>query len=143
MAEPVKKGDKVKIHYTGRIKDGQVFDTSQKRGPFEFEIGSGSVIPGVENAVTGMKPGDKKKVTVPPKDAYGEHDQNLLIDLPKDKIPADVEPQVGMRLSLSNPKGQTLPVLVTEVGDQSIKLDANHPLAGKDLIFDIELLEIA
>jgi len=143
MAEPVKKGDKVKIHYTGRIKDGQVFDTSQKRGPFEFEIGSGSVIPGVDNAVTGMKPGDKRKVTVPPKDAYGERDQNLLIDLPKDKIPADVEPQVGMRLSLSNPKGQTLPVLVTEVGDQSIKLDANHPLAGKDLIFDIELLEIA
>jgi len=143
MTQSVKKGDTVKIHYTGRVKDGNVIDSSLEREPLEFEIGSGSVIAGVDKAMTGMKPGEKKEVSVPPKDAYGEHDQNLLIDVPKEKIPEDIDPKVGMQLQLINNSGQALPALITEVKDESIKLDANHPLAGKELIFNIELLEIA
>ncbi|MGD9347018.1 MAG: peptidylprolyl isomerase [Candidatus Aminicenantes bacterium] len=142
MPQSVKKGDTVKIHYTGRIKDGNVIDSSLEREPLEFEIGSGSVIAGVDKAMTGMKPGEKKEVTVSPEDAYGEHDQNLLIDVPKEKIPEDIDPKVGMQLQLINTSGQALPALITEVRDESIKLDANHPFAGKELVFDIELLEI-
>lgn len=142
MAQTVKKGDKVKIHYTGRIKDGQVFDSSLEREPIEFEIGSGRVIPGVDKGVIGMKPGEKKEVDVPPQEGYGEYEQKLLIDVPMDKMPKDIKPDVGMRLQMINNMGQPLPVLVTEVNDESVKLDANHPLAGKDLVFNIELVEV-
>jgi len=142
MAETVKKGDKVKIHYTGRIKDGKVFDSSLEREPIEFEIGSGHVIIGVDKGVIGMKPGEKKEVEVPPQEGYGEYEQKLLIDVPKDKMPKDIKPEVGMRLQMVNNMGQPLPVLVAEVNDDSVKLDANHPLAGKDLVFNIELVEI-
>jgi len=142
MAQTVKKGDKVKIHYTGRIKDGQVFDSSLEREPIEFEIGSGRVIPGVDKGVIGMKPGEKKEVDVPPQEGYGEYEQKLLIDVPMDKMPKDIKPEVGMRLQMVNNMGQPLPVLVTEVNDESVKLDANHPLAGKDLVFNIELVEV-
>lgn len=142
MAQTVKKGDKVKIHYTGRIKDGQVFDSSLEREPIEFEIGSGRVIPGVDKGVIGMKPGEKKEVDVPPQEDYGEYEQKLLIDVPMDKMPKDIKPDVGMRLQMINNMGQPLPVLVTEVNDESVKLDANHPLAGKDLVFNIELVEV-
>jgi len=143
MPQSVKKGDTVKIHYTGRIKDGQVFDSSKEREPIEFEIGSGRVIAGVDKGVIGMKPGEKKEVTVPPQEGYGEYEQKLLIDVPMDKMPEDIKPEVGMRLQIVNDMGQPLPVLVTEVNDESVKLDANHPLAGKDLVFNIELVEIA
>jgi peptidylprolyl isomerase len=142
MPQSVKKGDTVRVHYTGRVKDGQVFDSSMKREPLEFEIGSGSIITGVDKAVIGMKPGEKKEVTVSPEDGYGDYDQKLLIDMPKEKIPEDIKPEVGMRLQLVNNKGQPLPVLITEVKDESIKLDANHPLAGKELVFDVELVEV-
>jgi len=142
MTKTVKKGDKVKIHYTGRIKDGNVFDSSLKREPIEFEIGSGRVIAGVDKGVVGMKPGEKKEVAVPPQEGYGEYEQKLLIDVPMDKIPKDIKPEVGMRLQMVNNMGQPLPVQVTEVNDDSVKLDANHPLAGKDLVFNIELVEI-
>jgi peptidylprolyl isomerase len=142
MAQTVKKGDKVKIHYTGRIKDGQVFDSSLERGPLEFEIGSGHVIPGVDKGVIGMKPGEKKEVAVSPQEGYGEYEQKLLIDMPKEKIPEDIKPEVGMRLQMVNNMGQPLPVLITEVNDDLVKLDANHPLAGKDLVFNIELVEV-
>ena len=143
MTKTVKKGDKVKIHYTGRIKDGSVFDSSIEREPIEFEIGSGRVIAGVDKGVIGMKPGEKKEVAVPPQEGYGEYEQKLLIDVPVDKIPKDIKPEVGMRLQMVNNMGQPLPVLVTEVNDESVKLDANHPLAGKDLVFNIELVEIS
>ena len=143
MTKTVKKGDKVKIHYTGRIKDGSVFDSSIEREPIEFEIGSGRVIAGVDKGVIGMKPGEKKEVAVPPQEGYGEYEQKLLIDVPMDKIPKDIKPEVGMRLQMVNNMGQPLPVLVTEVNDESVKLDANHPLAGKDLVFNIELVEIS
>jgi peptidylprolyl isomerase len=142
MSQSVKKGDTVKIHYTGRIKDGPVFDSSVERDPLEFEIGSGSIIKGLEKAVVGMKPGEKKEISVPPEEGYGDLDQKLLFDMPKEKIPADIKPEVGMRLQLVNSKGQTIPVLITEIKDESIKIDANHPLAGKELIFNIELLQI-
>ena len=142
MTQSVKKGDKFKIHYTGRIKDGQVFDSSLEREPIEFEIGSGRVIPGVDKGVIGMKPGEKKEVSVSPQEGYGDYEQKLLIDMPKEKIPEDIKPEVGMRLQMVNNMGQPLPVLVTEVNDESVKLDANHPLAGKDLVFNIELVEV-
>jgi len=142
MTQTVRKGDTVKIHYTGRIKEGDVFDSSLKREPLEFETGTGSVITGVEKAVDGMKPGEKKEVTVSPEEGYGAYDKNLVIDMPQEKIPTDIKPEIGMQLSLLNDKGQSIPVKVAEIKDDSIKLDANHPLAGKDLVFDIELLEI-
>ena len=142
MEKTVKKGDKVKIHYTGRIKDGKVFDSSLEREPIEFEIGSGRVIAGVDKGVIGMKPGEKKEVSISPKEGYGDYEQKLLIDVPKEKMPQDIKPEVGMRLQMVNNMGQPLPVLVTEVNDDSVKLDANHPLAGKDLVFNIELVEI-
>lgn len=142
MIKTVKKGDKVKIHYIGRVKDGNVFDSSLEREPIEFETGSGCVIAGVDKGVLGMKPGEKKEVTVPPQEGYGEYEQKLLIDVPTEKMPQDIKPEVGMQLQMVNNMGQPLPVLVTEVNDESVKLDANHPLAGKDLVFNIELVEI-
>ena len=142
MSQSVKKGDKVKIHYTGRIKDGQVFDSSMERDPLEFEVGSGSIIKGLEKSIVGMKPGEKKEISVSPEEGYGNFDKKLLFDMPKEKIPADIKPEVGMRLQLVNNQGQTFPVYVSEIEDESIKIDANHPLAGKELVFNIELLQI-
>ena len=142
MSQNVKKGDTVKIHYTGRFKDGQVFDSSVDRDPLEFEVGSGSIIKGLEKGIVGMKPGEKKEISVSPEEGYGNFDEKLLFDMPKEKIPADIKPEVGMRLQLVNNKGQTLPVLITEIKEEAVKIDANHPLAGKELVFNIELLQI-
>lgn len=142
MADKVKKGDTIRVHYTGKLEDGQEFDSSLKRDPLQFEVGTGSMIKGFENAVLDLKPGDKKTVTIVPEEAYGERDENLLIKMPKKSVPEGVTPEVGMRLQLANQQGQAVPVVVTEVLDDSLRLDANHPLAGKILVFDIEVVEI-
>lgn len=142
MADKVKKGDTIRVHYTGKLEDGQEFDSSLKKDPLQFEVGAGSVIKGFENAVVDLKPGDKKIVTIVPEEAYGERDENLLIKMPKKSVPEGVTPEVGMRLQLVNQQGQAMPVVVTEVLDDSLRLDANHPLAGKTLVFDIEVVEI-
>ncbi|MEA2005984.1 MAG: peptidylprolyl isomerase [Acidobacteriota bacterium] len=142
MAKVAKKGDRVKVHYTGRFESGQVFDSSIGRDPIEFELGAGMIIRGFETAVIRMKPGEKKTVTVLPEDGYGNYDENLLLEMPKDKIPGNINPEVGIELQLVNKQGNALPVVVKEILEKTIKLDANHPLAGKVLVFDLELLEI-
>lgn len=138
----VKDGDTVKVHYTGTLKDGSVFDTSAEREPLEFTIGEGQLIPGFEKAVTGMEEGEKTKIDIPVEEAYGEAREDLIINVPKDQLPEDVEPEVGMQLQVNQPDGQPVPVRIAEITDEELKLDANHPLAGKDLSFEIEVVEI-
>jgi len=143
MAGKVNKGDTIKVHYTGKLENGKVFDSSKNRQPLQFEVGAGKVIKGFEDAVVGLEVGEKKTVTIPAKDAYGSYDENLLIEIPKKNVPEAITPEVGMRLQLVNQQGQAAHVVVTEVQDETVKLDANHPLAGKTLVFDLEILEIA
>jgi peptidylprolyl isomerase len=137
-----KNNDSVKVHYTGKLKDGTVFDSSQDRNPLQFQLGQGQIIPGFEQAVMGMSPGESKTVNIPSNQAYGPRLEELIQEVPRQQLPTDMEFQVGQRLQLGQEKEQPMIVEVTEVTDASITLDANHPLAGKELIFDIELLEI-
>jgi len=138
----VKDGNTVKVHYTGTLKDGSVFDSSVEREPLEFKLGEGQLIPGFEKAVIGMEEGEKTEVDIPVKEAYGEAREDLVINVPKDQLPDDVEPELGMQLQVNQPDGQPVPVTVAEISDDELTLDANHPLAGKDLKFEIELVEI-
>jgi len=141
MAE-AKNGDTVKVHYKGTLEDGTIFDSSHERGPLEFTLGENKVIEAFERAVVGMGEGDNKNVTIPPEEAYGDYQDNLVIELERDKVPPDISPEVGMMLQLTSDDGRATNVLVTDVSDQSITLDANHPLAGKTLNFEINLVEI-
>ncbi|MCB0804985.1 MAG: peptidylprolyl isomerase [Bacteroidales bacterium] len=138
----VKKGDKVKVHYTGKLKDGTIFDTSVEREPLEFEVGSGRLIPGFENGVIGMEPEDKKTVEIDAANAYGDVREDLILEIQNNQLPSDLNPKVGMELISQQPDGQQINVTVKEVKNDAIVIDANHKLAGKDLIFEIELLEI-
>ena len=138
-----KKGDRVKINYTGTLKDGTVFDTSAGREPLNFTIGSGQVIPGFEEAVLGMNQGESKTVTVPVDKAYGPRNEEMVIKAPRAHVPPDIDPQVGQKLQMGGPNGELIVVQVVAVTDEHITLDANPPLAGQDLNFDIELVEIA
>jgi len=140
--QEAKKGDKVKVHYHGKLTNGETFDSSAGREPLEFEVGSGSVIKGFDEGVSGMKVGEKKTINIPVDEAYGQRSEDMLIEFPKDRFPTDMEIKEGMQLMMSNGTGQNIPVIVTEVKDDAVILDANHPLAGEDLIFDIELVEI-
>lgn len=136
-------GDTVKVHYTGTLDDGSVFDSSIGRQPLEFTLGEGSVIPGFESAVNGMKIGDSKTVTIPCDQAYGQRDENQIIQVPKSQLPENLNPSVGQQLQMQTMEGQVLVVTVTRVDADSITVDANHPLAGQDLTFKIELVEIS
>lgn len=138
-----KNGDSVKIHYTGTLEDGTTFDSSAGRDPLEFTLGSGQVIVGFDEAVTGMKIGDTKNVTIPADKAYGQRNEEMVITAPRDQVPKDINPEVGQQLQMAGPDNQPIVVLITEVTDEHILLDANPPLAGKDLVFDIELVAIA
>ena len=137
-----KSGDTVKIHYTGTLDDGTQFDSSAGRDPLEFELGGGQVIPGFDSAVEGMAVGESKNVRIEPDQAYGERHDQLVQQVPRSALPDDLEPQVGMGLQSQSPDGQVMMLTVTEVGDENITVDANHPLAGQALNFDIELVEI-
>ncbi len=137
-----KIGDTVKVHYTGRLEDGTVFDSSLNREPLQFTIGAGELIPGFEESVIGMEVGEKKTVTIPPEKAYGSHLEELVIKIEKERIPEDINPEVGQQLEIKQPDGRTIPVVVTDISETHITLDANHPLAGESLTFDIELVEI-
>ena len=137
-----KAGDTVKIHYTGTLDDGTQFDSSAGRDPLEFELGSGQVIPGFEKAVEGMAVGDTKKVNIPAEDAYGPRHDQMIQEVPRSALPDDIEPQVGMGLQARRPDGAMLDLTITEVGEESITVDGNHPLAGQALNFDLELVEI-
>jgi len=138
-----KTGDSVKIHYTGTLEDGTTFDSSAGRDPLEFTLGSGQVIVGFDEAVTGMKPGEKKNVTIPADKAYGQRNEEMVITAPRDQVPPEINPEVGQQLQMAGPDNQMIIVQVAEITDEHIILDANPPLAGKDLIFDIELVAIA
>ncbi|XGV99175.1 MAG: peptidylprolyl isomerase [Leptolyngbya sp. BL-A-14] len=138
-----KSGDTVKVHYTGKLDDGTVFDSSENREPLEFTLGSGSIIPGFERAVLGMNPGESKTEVIPTDDAYGPHLDEMVVVVDRQQMPPEIEPQVGQQLQLQQQDGQILPVIITDVSDGSVTLDANHPLAGEALTFDIQLVEIA
>ncbi|WP_341835185.1 peptidylprolyl isomerase [Chitinophaga pollutisoli] len=140
--QQVKTGDTVRVHYHGRLQNGNTFDSSEGRDPLEFKVGAGMVIRGFDNGVLDMKPGDKRTLNIAVEEAYGPKSEELIMEFPKANIPADLNPQVGMDLQMSNPQGQVFPVKVVAITDEFITLDANHPLAGEPLIFDIELVEI-
>ncbi|MFV1951553.1 MAG: peptidylprolyl isomerase [Nitrospinota bacterium] len=138
-----KTGDKVKIHYTGSLKDGKIFDSSEGKEPLGFTIGEKMVIPGFENAVIGMTAGETKKVSIPPGDAYGDHQKNLVVVVERSQLPSNIDPKVGMILHAQTNDGRSSDVTITDITDESVTLDANHPIAGQELIFDLELIEIA
>jgi FKBP-type peptidyl-prolyl cis-trans isomerase 2 len=140
--QQVKYGDKVKVHYTGKLTNGEQFDSSTGRAPLEFTVGGGQMIPGFDNAMHGMSVGEKKTVNLSPREAYGEKNEEALIEFPKNNVPPDMQLSIGMELELRSEDGQPFPVTVTEIKEDVIVLDANHSLAGKELIFDIELVEI-
>lgn len=138
-----KEGDTVHVHYKGSLENGEVFDTSEGRDPLSFTVGTGQVIPGFEEAVVGMALNEKKNVTIPVDKAYGQRNEEMVLTIPRDQVPTDINPEVGLRLQMQGPGNTPVMVEVTEVEEEHVKLDANPPLAGKDLIFDIELVEIS
>lgn len=138
-----KTGDTVKVHYTGTLDDGTVFDTSAEREPLEFTLGEKQMIPGFENGVLGMKVDESKTVTIPCEEAYGPHHEERIIEINRDQVPADMKIEIGQVLELASQDGQKVIVQVKELTDETVKLDANHPLAGQDLTFEIKLVEIA
>jgi len=138
----VQSGDTVKLHYKGTLQDGTVFDSSEGRDPLQFEVGAGQIIPGLDEALPGMAPGDTKSVTIEPEQAYGDTNPNAIQSVPRETIPAELEIAVGTALQVETTDGRQIPVTVTEINDENVVLDANHPLAGKTLTFDIELVAI-
>ena len=140
--QQVKNGDKVRVHYHGKLTNGETFDSSEGREPLEFEVGAGMVIKGFDDGVTGMSVGEKKTVNIPVDNAYGPRNDEMVIEFPKERLPQDMQLEEGMPLMMSNGSGQQFQVIVVEVKDDIVVLDANHPLAGEDLVFDIELVEI-
>jgi peptidylprolyl isomerase len=138
-----KNGDTVEVHYTGKLQDGSQFDSSAGRDPLQFALGGGQIIPGFEEAVIGMSTGETKTVTIPADQAYGTHREELVWDVERDRFPDNIKPEVGLQLEMHQGDDKKIPVLITEVSPSKITLDANHPLAGQDLVFDIQLVKIA
>ena len=135
-------GKTVRFHYTGSLADGTVFDSSIERDPLQVELGTGQVIPGVDEALTGMAPGDDKKVTLPAEEAYGPHREELIHEVGRERLSPEMKVDVGDRLEGTDANGRRLQLTVVDVNDQSVKLDANHPLAGEDLTFELKLVEV-
>ncbi len=136
-------GDTVKVDYTGRLDDGTVFDSSEGREPLEFTLGSGQVIPGFDRGVNGMEVGEEKTITIPSEEAYGPHIDDLVAEIDKESFPPDIDLNVGDMLHLRQPDGRAIAATVVDIKDDSVTLDANHPLAGQNLTFDVKLVEIA
>ncbi len=140
MSEPIKTGDTISVNYTGKYEDGTVFDTSEGRAPLTFTVGQGQLIRGFDEAVIGMTEGGKKQVTVPPDEGYGEHSDELVFSIPRDRVPDHIELEQGLQLTLTDQSGNQLPAVVEKVTDDSVTMDANHPLSGHTLVFDIEIV---
>ncbi len=138
----IEKGQKVKIHYTGTLEDGKQFDSSTGRDPLEFEMGAGMVIPGFESGVADMAVGEKKTINIVAAEAYGEKRDEMVMEFERANLPEDLEPEIGMGLQMQGPQGQAIPVQITAVADETIMIDANHPLAGQNLTFELELIEV-
>jgi len=141
-SRPAAEGDTVRVHYTGTLEDGTEFDSSRDRDPLEFVLGAGGMIPGFENAVYGMKVGETKTVTIAAAEAYGPHDEDLVMEINRDELPEEVNPTVGLQIGVTFEGGQQGLATVTEVTETTVTLDGNHRLAGKDLTFEIKLVEI-
>lgn len=139
----VASGSTVQVHYKGTLKSGEIFDSSEGRQPLEFVVGSGQVIPGFDKAVLDMNVGERKTVNIPVDEAYGQRTNEALVTLPRTEFPDDIQPEVGQELQMSDDQGHVFPVIVAEVADDHVVLDANHPLAGEDLTFDITLVNVA
>lgn len=137
-----KAGDTVKVHYTGTLNSGRVFDSSKSREPLEFTLGSGMVIPGFDQAVTGLSPGESVTATIPADEAYGPYRREMVADIERQNIPADFELAVGQRLQMQVPDGESMAVTITDMKGDQVTLDGNHPLAGQDLTFELELVAI-
>lgn len=138
----VKTGDTVRIHYTGTLADGATFDSSDGRDPLEFTVGSGQIIPGLDRELPGMAVGDKKTVVIAPADAYGESHADAVQAIPRSNVPPEIPLELGLQLQMQSPSGQVVPVTVVAITEDEVTLDANHPLAGKELTFAIELVSI-
>lgn len=138
----VKQGDVVRVHYTGTLLDGSQFDSSVGRAPLEFTVGAGQMIAGFDAGVVGMAVGEKKTIQIDPDHGYGQKDPNAIVEFPRSNVPEGMEIEVGMKLNLQNQYGQPVPVVVTEVKEDIIIMDANHFLAGQDLVFEVEIVEI-
>jgi peptidylprolyl isomerase len=138
----VKNGDNVRVHYHGKLNDGSTFDSSEGRAPLEFKVGSGQVIKGFDDAVIEMKIGEKKIVVIPAEHAYGEASMENIIEYPLENFPEDMKPEIGLELHMSDNEGNNFPVVITAISETAVVLDANHPLAGKELTFEIELVEV-
>ncbi len=143
MTQQAKDGDTVQIHYTGRLDDNTVFDSSAGKSPLEFKLGSGEVIQGFDDAITGMRIGEKKTTSIPADKAYGQHQAEMVMEVERDQFPSEIVPEMGQKIQLEQPNGQEVIVVVIAVNDTKVTLDANPPLAGQDLTFDLELVEIA
>ncbi len=142
MAQKATQGDTVAVHYTGKLDSGEVFDSSRDRDPIEFQVGAGQVIPGFDRAVEGLGVGESREVRLAPEEAYGETQENLIIDVAPDQFPPEMEPTVGQQIQVQVAPGQQHVARVTKVEDQAVQLDLNHPLAGEALNFDLELVSI-
>lgn len=142
MAREAQPGDWVKVHYTGTLDDGTVFDSSRDGDPIEFEVGSGEVIDGFDRAVTGLEVGESREVELPPEDAYGPRSDDLVIDVDRGDLPEDLDPEVGQTLAVEDAEGEEMAAWVAEVGEDAITVDLNHPLAGRTLNFEVELVDI-
>lgn len=143
MTQAAQAGDKLRIHYTGRLDDGTVFDNSEGREPLEFTIGNGEIIAGLDQGVIGMTVGETREVTIPPEEAYGARDESRIQAVPREAIPDHIPTEPGTQLSVQTQDGQTIPVTVAKSTESHVELDANHPLAGRTLTFDVTLVEIA
>lgn len=137
-----RQGDTVKVHYTGKLQDGTIFDTSINNEPLQFTLGEGQLIPGFEQAVIGMQPGETKTAQIPAEEAYGPHQPEMVMEVDRRQLPPNLNPEVGDQLQVRTGEGMSFVVTVTDISESSVTLDGNHPLAGKDLTFDIQLVEI-
>ena len=140
---PADDGNTVKVHYTGKLEDGTVFDSSKGRDPLEVKLGTNAIIPGFEKGLMGMEVGDKKTITIPSEEGYGPRRDELIMEVDKSAFPENITPEVGLQLQMQREDGQNLPVTIAKIEDEKITLDANFPLAGKTLIFDVEMMEVA
>lgn len=141
--DQVKNGDTVKVHYTGKLENGEVFDSSRDRQPLEFVVGSGTLLPGIENGVIGMTVGESKTIEITPEEGFGPKYEELIVKVMRSEFPEYIVPKIGQRMQIKQPDGKVIVVTITDMDDDTVTLDANHPLAGCTLYFDIELLEIA